>query len=66
VLGGHADALYEQPGDVMAFLEAKQMKPILTFLQGPRVSAFPDAPTMSEVGPMAASESARTSWFRWG
>lgn len=50
VIGGHADALYEQPGDVMSFLEAKQMKPILTFLQGPRVSAFPDAPTMSEVG----------------
>lgn len=50
VVGGHADALYEQPGDVISFLDSKQMKPILTFLQGPRVKAFPDAPTLTEIG----------------
>src|SRR5436853_327885 len=31
ILGGHADALYEQAGDVGSFLHGKQMRPILMF-----------------------------------
>ena len=31
ILGGHADALYEQAGDVAQFLNSKQMRPILLF-----------------------------------
>ena len=31
ILGGHADALYEQAGDVRSFLDGKQMRPILIF-----------------------------------
>ena len=31
ILGGHADALYEQAGDVAQFLNGKQMRPILLF-----------------------------------
>lgn len=50
VVGGHADALYEQPGDVLSFLDSKQMQPLLTFLHGDRLSAFPDAPTLTEIG----------------
>ena len=31
ILGGHADALYEQAGDVGSFLNGKQMRPLLVF-----------------------------------
>jgi tripartite-type tricarboxylate transporter receptor subunit TctC len=33
LMGGHTDALFEQPGDVKSFLDGGQMKPILTFLK---------------------------------
>jgi tripartite-type tricarboxylate transporter receptor subunit TctC len=47
LLGSHADVLFEQPGDVRKFLEAKQMKPILTVLnEAP--SAFADVPSLKE------------------
>lgn len=49
LIGGHVDALFEQPGDVRNFLDAGQMKPILTFLTE-RPSAFPDTPSLSDVG----------------
>ena len=49
LIGGHVDVLFEQPGDVRNFLDAGQMKPILTFL-GSRPAAFPDAPTHLEAG----------------
>jgi tripartite-type tricarboxylate transporter receptor subunit TctC len=32
LIGGHVDALFEQPGDVRNFLDAAKMIPILTFL----------------------------------
>lgn len=47
--GGQVDALFEQPGDVRQFLDAKQFKPILTLLHE-RPSAFPDTPTLDEEG----------------
>jgi tripartite-type tricarboxylate transporter receptor subunit TctC len=31
ILGGHADALYEQAGDVASFIQNKQMRPLLVF-----------------------------------
>ena len=49
LIGGHVDALFEQPGDVRNFLDAGQMTPILTFLTE-RPSAFPDTPSLSDVG----------------
>lgn len=49
LIGGHADALFEQPGDVRSFLEANKMKPILTFLKE-RPSAFADVPSLKDVG----------------
>lgn len=49
LLGSHADALFEQPGDVRQFLEAKQMKPILTVLKE-APSAFADVPSLKEAG----------------
>lgn len=49
VIGGHIDALFEQPGDVRQFLEADRLKPIVTFFDS-RPSAFSEVPTHSEVG----------------
>ena len=49
LIGAQVDALFEQPGDVRSFLDAKQMKPILT-LFGERPSAFAEVPTTKEVG----------------
>ena len=49
LIGGHVDALFEQPGDVRNFVEAGQIKPILTFLND-RPKLFADVPTTREVG----------------
>lgn len=49
LVGGHVDVLFEQPGDVRQFLEAKQFKPILTFMKD-RPSAFADTPSLTDVG----------------
>lgn len=49
LIGGHVDALFEQPGDVRSFLDSGQMKPILTFLNE-RPSVFADTPTHREAG----------------
>ncbi len=47
LLGSHADVLFEQPGDVRKFLEAKQMKPILTVLrEAPK--AFAGVPSLTD------------------
>ena len=37
ILGGHADVLVEQAGDVKTFLESKQMRPIVFFAEKPQV-----------------------------
>jgi tripartite-type tricarboxylate transporter receptor subunit TctC len=49
ILGGHADALYEQAGDVAQFLHGKQMRPILLFGEN-RYPAFKDVPSSFELG----------------
>jgi tripartite-type tricarboxylate transporter receptor subunit TctC len=49
ILGGHADALYEQAGDVRQMLDNKQMRPILIFANE-RVPEFKDIPVSKELG----------------
>ena len=45
ILGGHADALYEQAGDVAQFLNGKQMRPLILFGKE-RHPAFKDIPCL--------------------
>ena len=49
ILGGHAEVLYEQIGDVRSFVDGKQMKPIVFFSEK-RDAGFPDVPTATELG----------------
>ena len=49
ILGGPADILYEQLGDVKSFLEGKQMRPVVIFA-GARFPAYGDVPAGKEVG----------------
>ena len=49
ILGGHADVLYEQLGDVKSFLESKQMRPVIIFSDA-RFPAYEDVPVGREVG----------------
>ena len=49
ILGGHADILYEQLGDVKSFLESKKMRPVVIFANA-RFPAFGDVPAGKEVG----------------
>jgi len=49
ILGGHADLLYEQLGDVKTFLESKQMRPIVIF-DTQRFPLFPDVQNCVEIG----------------
>ena len=48
-LDGKADALYEQQGDVQAFIDAKQLRPILVF-GAARLASFKDVPASQELG----------------
>jgi tripartite-type tricarboxylate transporter receptor subunit TctC len=49
VLGGHADLVYEQLGDVKSFLEGKQMRPVLIFADS-RFPAYGSVPVGKDVG----------------
>ena len=49
ILGNHADALYEQAGDVAQFLNSKQMRPILLFGEK-RLGRFKGIPASYELG----------------
>lgn len=49
ILGGHADVLYEQPGDVRGFIDGKQMRPVILFGEK-RHPAFKDVPVSKELG----------------
>lgn len=49
ILGGHADLLYEQLGDVKSFLDGRQMRPIVIFADR-RFPEFKDVPTGKELG----------------
>lgn len=49
ILGGHADVLVEQAGDVKSFLDSKQMRPILFFADKPQ-TGYEDTPLASKYG----------------
>jgi tripartite-type tricarboxylate transporter receptor subunit TctC len=49
ILGGHADALYEQAGDVAQFIKSGEMRPILMF-GDKRMAEFPDVSASGELG----------------
>lgn len=49
LVGGHVETLFEQPGDVVNFIKAGQMKPILTILKE-KPKAFADTPSLADVG----------------
>lgn len=49
LLGGHIDAIYEEPGVVLSMIDAKKMRPVV--LMAPkRVARFPDLPAVTELG----------------
>jgi tripartite-type tricarboxylate transporter receptor subunit TctC len=48
-LGGHAEVLYEQAGDVLQYLKAGQLKPLIIFAEK-RHPAFPDVLASKELG----------------
>jgi tripartite-type tricarboxylate transporter receptor subunit TctC len=49
ILGGHADLLYEQAGDVRNFIDTKQIRPVI-FFYGGKVGDFSDIPTSTSLG----------------
>jgi len=49
IMGGHADILYEQLGDVKTFLDGKQMRPVIVFADQ-RFPVFKDVPSSKELG----------------
>jgi tripartite-type tricarboxylate transporter receptor subunit TctC len=49
VLGGHAEVVFEQIGDVRSFVDDKKMKPLILFADK-RDPNFPDVPTSVELG----------------
>jgi tripartite-type tricarboxylate transporter receptor subunit TctC len=49
ILGGHADLLFEQAGDIRSMLDSKQMRPLIFFGEE-RPEEFPDIPSSKEAG----------------
>jgi tripartite-type tricarboxylate transporter receptor subunit TctC len=49
IIGGHADILYEQLGDVKSFLVSKKMRPVILFADS-RFPVFGDVPSSKELG----------------
>lgn len=49
ILGGHADLLLEQPGDVRTMVKAGQMRPLIIFSEA-RLPELKDTPTTKELG----------------
>lgn len=50
VMGGHVDLLYEQAGDLRAFIEAGKLKPLLFFSTNRLPAPFADVPVAGELG----------------
>jgi tripartite-type tricarboxylate transporter receptor subunit TctC len=48
-VAGHTDVLYEEPGDVVGFLQSGDLRPLVVF-DAKRHAAFPDVPTSGEFG----------------
>jgi tripartite-type tricarboxylate transporter receptor subunit TctC len=49
ILGGHADLLYEQAGDVRNFVDTKQIRPVI-FFYGSKVGDFANVPISKALG----------------
>lgn len=49
ILGGHADLLYEQAGDIRNFVDTKQIRPVILFY-GSKVADFPNVPVSTSLG----------------
>lgn len=49
ILGGHADVLYEQPGDIRTYIYNKQIRPII-FFYNKKFVAFPNVPVSGDLG----------------
>lgn len=49
VLGGHNELLFTQPGDVLTYINGKQLRPILMFADAAS-DAFPDVPFSKQFG----------------
>lgn len=62
LLGGHVDSMFEQPGDVKQFLEANQMKPILTLLPK-RPAEFANVPALADVALLNIPDFQRVRMF---
>lgn len=65
ILGGHADALYEQAGDVGQFLQSKQMRPLILFGKT-RYPALKEVPSSYELGYQVALPQFRSIVVRAG
>jgi tripartite-type tricarboxylate transporter receptor subunit TctC len=65
ILGGHADILYEQVGDVKSFLESKKMRPVIIFAEE-RFPVYKDVPTGKELGHEIIINQFRAVMFRAG
>jgi tripartite-type tricarboxylate transporter receptor subunit TctC len=65
ILGGHADVLVEQAGDIKNFLESKQMRPILFFAEKPQVG-HESTPLASKYGVSFAISQFRSIVVRAG
>jgi len=65
ILGGHADILYEQLGDVKSFLQSQKMRPVIIFANE-RFPAFKDVPASKELGHDIVINQFRAVMFRAG
>lgn len=65
VIGGHADLLYEQAGDVRSFIENKQIAPVL-FLSDEKVAQHPAVPTTKDIGMTLVLDQFRTIMVKAG
>lgn len=65
VLGGHNDVLFTQPGDVISYVNSKQLRPILMFADQ-RDPRFPDVSTSKEHGYAASFIHFRAMYVKAG
>jgi tripartite-type tricarboxylate transporter receptor subunit TctC len=65
ILGGHADVLIEQAGDVKRFLDSKQMRPVLFFADAPQ-TAYESTPLAKSHGVTLAISQFRAIVMRAG
>ena len=65
VLGGHNDVLFTQPGDVVSYINGKQLRPVVMFADE-RDPKFPDVPASKEFGVAASLVHFRAMYVKAG